>query len=50
MNLGDNGEDPLGTPPDIFFSGPAVEWNAGENKGMGGDFVLFNGPFTDFDY
>ena len=50
VNLGDNGEDPLGTPPDIFFSGPAVEWNAGENKGMGGDFVLFNGPFTDFDY
>ena len=40
VNLGSNGSTPTGTQPLIYFSGEASVWNAGTNKGSGGDFTM----------
>jgi hypothetical protein len=37
--LGNNGELPTGASPLVFFSGDRTVWNAGTNKGTGGNFI-----------
>jgi hypothetical protein len=45
-NIGTNGEGPTGSAPLVYFSGNAAVWNAGTNKGTGGNFTM-NGSVTD---
>ncbi len=40
VNRGADGSRPTGTPPSIFFKGPASTWNAGTNFGTGGDYTM----------
>ena len=47
--LGENGELPFGTPP-MYFNGSsmkAADWQAGENRGTGGNYATVIGTFTD---
>jgi hypothetical protein len=44
VELGANGQDPLGAAPLVYFSGPTVDWHT--NKGSGGGFTE-NGALTD---
>ncbi len=44
--LGANGELPTGTSPIAHFTGEAAEWNAGQNRGTGGNFTM-SGSVTD---
>lgn len=45
-DLGSDGSTPTGTQPLIYMSGDAAAWNAGINKGSGGNFVM-SGAVTD---
>lgn len=49
VDLGPNGEYPIGTSPDIFVGGRmyAGDWNAGTNLGTGTAFTLDGSGFTD---
>lgn len=44
-NIGENGEGPTGTPPLIYLTGAAAEWNdpTGINRGTGGPFLMQGG-------
>jgi len=46
VDLGSDGSTPTGTQPRIYMSGDASVWNAGTNKGSGGNFTM-NGSVVD---